>query len=60
MAVDTHEQHVLELLDEAARDVQDLWTSALAEGDFDRVTALSDAGQALHRALLALRYERVG
>jgi hypothetical protein len=45
-------------LDAAAAELRELWSSALARGDFDEVTRLADASHAVHRALIALTTDR--
>jgi hypothetical protein len=47
--------HVSASLDALAADLRCLWASALEGGDFDEVTRLAEATQAVHCAVIALR-----
>lgn len=42
-------------LDALSSQINALWSSALAQGDFDDVTRIVEAGHAIHRAALALK-----
>lgn len=49
------EAAALRVLDDAAARVRVLWEASLDSSDFDLVTRLAEAGQAIERAKLALR-----
>jgi hypothetical protein len=42
------------LLDAAAAQIQAMWMGSLESEDFDEVTRLAEASQAIHRARLAM------
>lgn len=42
------------LLDAAAAQIQAMWLGSLESEDFDEVTRLAEASQAIHRARLAM------
>lgn len=49
------EAAALRVLDDAAARVRLLWEASVDSSDFDLVTRLAEAGQAIERAKLALR-----
>jgi hypothetical protein len=52
-------EHVGAALDALAADLRRLWAAALADGDFDEITRLAEASQAVHSAVIALRPDDV-
>lgn len=51
---------VAHLLKIASSEVRRLWQAALEAGDFGETARWVDAGQAIHRALIAVDDHRVG
>jgi hypothetical protein len=48
------EVKAVRLLDAAAAQIQAMWLGSLESEDFDEVTRLAEASQAIHRARLAM------
>jgi hypothetical protein len=51
--------HACEVLEAAAEELRDLWSTAFERADFAEVTRLVEASHAVHRAVIALHAEEL-